>query len=154
NSNKPFFFNEKSNTIFIQEFVRVYRKEEVRIAAELYDLYQSLGLFDPTHTIGMPYHSEWMPTDKKFKVVEVRMFAASKGNRYHVIRAIPPGEWNAYTEPSNFTDISKVGFSTTLGPASFYESMLNRLDVEAVKKLPKKRGRPALVFYISHCIHS
>ncbi|KAF8150352.1 hypothetical protein K438DRAFT_2085333, partial [Mycena galopus ATCC 62051] len=60
NSNNPCLFNDMSNTIFLQEFVRVYRKAEVRIEAKLYDLYQSLGLFDATHTIGIhPFLWSW-----------------------------------------------------------------------------------------------
>ncbi|KAF8170058.1 hypothetical protein K438DRAFT_1532437, partial [Mycena galopus ATCC 62051] len=143
-----FLFNDMSNTIFLQEFVRVYRKAEVRIEAKLYDLYQSLGLFDATHTIGTPYHGEWTPTDKKYKVIKVQMFESSNGKCYRVIRAMPPAEWNACTEPSDFTDITKAGFLTTLGPASFYESMLNKLDVDQLKKLPKKCGHPPLVTLI------
>ncbi|KAF7374250.1 hypothetical protein MSAN_00307900 [Mycena sanguinolenta] len=145
NSNNPFFFNDKSNRIFLQQYVRVYRKVEVRIEQELYNRYQSLGLFDPTHTIGMPYHSHWTPMNRKYKSVSVQMFRGSKSNRYHVIRAIPPAEWKAYTEPSEFSDITAAGFSTTLGPASFYESMLNKLDEKELEKTPKKRGRPAAV---------
>ncbi|KAJ6539815.1 hypothetical protein DFH09DRAFT_929930 [Mycena vulgaris] len=127
NSNNPFIFHEVSNTNFLRGFVRVYRKLEVQIEATLYDVYQSRGLFDPTHKIGMPYHGIWTPTTQKFKVVKVQLFEGSQNNRYHVIWATPPAIWNACTEATPFRDVTNAGFATTLGPASFFEPMQNKL---------------------------
>ncbi|KAK7030580.1 hypothetical protein R3P38DRAFT_2774900 [Favolaschia claudopus] len=45
--------NSFSNlTNFLRGYVQVYRKEEVRLPAALYDVYQSWDLLDPNHTIG------------------------------------------------------------------------------------------------------
>ena len=52
NSKNPLAFNSKSDQNFLRSYVRVYRRREVRVQADLYNLYQSLGLFDPDHTIG------------------------------------------------------------------------------------------------------
>ncbi|KAJ7270160.1 hypothetical protein B0H12DRAFT_1310880, partial [Mycena haematopus] len=143
NSKNPFIFNYVSDTNFLRHYVRVYRKLEVRMDAKLYDMYQSRGLFDPLHTIGTPYHGKWTPTNKKYKIVEVRMFEGSKSNRYHVIRATPPAIWNACTEPVPFKDVTNMGFTTTLGPASFYEPMQNKLDIRQMNAIRVgKRGQP------------
>ena len=52
NSINPFEFNYTSNTNFIARHVLVYRREEVRIPRDLFNKYQSLGLFDDNHIIG------------------------------------------------------------------------------------------------------
>ncbi|KAK7054100.1 hypothetical protein R3P38DRAFT_2854659 [Favolaschia claudopus] len=143
NSNNPFVFHEVSNQNFLKSYVQVYRRTKVCIPAALYDRYQSRGLFDPTHVIGTPYYGTWTPTSNQFKRVEVRLFEHPQNNRYHVIRAIPPPSWNAKTDPSPFKDVSNAGFATTLGPASFYESMQNKLDIKQVQATCAGRpGRP------------
>ncbi|KAK7015047.1 hypothetical protein R3P38DRAFT_2999205 [Favolaschia claudopus] len=136
NSNNPFVFHEVSNQNFLKSYVQVYRRTKVCIPAALYDRYQSRGLFDPTHVIGTPYYGTWTPTSNQFKRVE--------NNRYHVIRAIPPPSWNAKTDVfSIFLYVSNAGFATTLGPASFYESMQNKLDIKQVQATCAGRaGRP------------
>ncbi|KAJ7140358.1 hypothetical protein C8R46DRAFT_847296, partial [Mycena filopes] len=135
NSNNPFLFNEVSNTHFIQGYVLVYRTLEVRMPVELYNRYQRRGLFDPDHTIGDPYHGTFTPAVGQWKVVQVRMFEAAQTSRFHVILARPPPSWNATTEETPFKDISTAGFTTTLGPASFFEPMRNKPDVEELLSL-------------------
>ncbi|KAK6981428.1 hypothetical protein R3P38DRAFT_3293768 [Favolaschia claudopus] len=130
-----------------ESYVQVYRKEEVRVPAALYDLYQSRGLLDPNHTIGTPYHGQWVPTDKKYKLLPVRFFEGGANNRYHVILAMPPSTWKVtYTTPCTFKDVTQAGYATTLGPASFREPMRNKLDPEAIANLCSgKGGRPKKV---------
>ncbi|KAK6971440.1 hypothetical protein R3P38DRAFT_3142740 [Favolaschia claudopus] len=143
----PFSFNLTSDTNFLRGYVQVYRKEEVRVPAALYDLYQSRGLLDPNHTIGTPYHGQWVPTDKKYKLLPVRFFEGGANNRYHVILAMPPSTWKVtYTTPCTFKDVTQAGYATTLGPASFREPMRNKLDPEAIANLCSgKGGRPKKV---------
>ncbi|KAK7050766.1 hypothetical protein R3P38DRAFT_2687100 [Favolaschia claudopus] len=147
NTGNPFSFNLTSDTNFLRGFVQVYRKEEVRVPATLYDLYQSRGLLDAQHIIGAPYTKEWAPTDKQFKLLPVRFFEGGSNKRYHVIRAKPPPTWRvAYTTPYTFNDVTRAGFATTLGPASFREPMRNKLDPDAILALRKgKVGRPKKV---------
>ncbi|KAJ7176819.1 hypothetical protein C8R46DRAFT_44716 [Mycena filopes] len=152
NSDNPFIFNEVSNTHFLQGYVLVYRTLEVRMEVDLYNRYQRRGLFDPEHTIGEPYHGAFTPATGEWKVVKVRMFEATQNSRYHVILARPPHAWNAITEATPFKDVSTAGFSTTLGPASFFEPMQNKPDINELRALvhpgqPRKqrtgkRGRP------------
>ncbi|KAK6975071.1 hypothetical protein R3P38DRAFT_565437 [Favolaschia claudopus] len=116
NTGNPFSFNLTSDTNFLRGFVQVYRKEEARVPAELYDLYQSRGLLDPNHTIGTPYSGQWVPTDKQFKLLPVRLYNGNGGSnkRYHVILAKPPPTWKVtYTTPCAFKDVSRAGYSTT-----------------------------------------
>ncbi|KAK6972295.1 hypothetical protein R3P38DRAFT_3483213 [Favolaschia claudopus] len=139
NTGNPFSFNLTSDTNFLRGYVQVYRKEEVRAPAALYDLYQSRGLLDPNHTIGTPYTDPWVATDKRYKLLPVRYFEGGANHRYHVIVAKPPPTW----KPSTFKDVTKAGYATTLGPASFREPMRNKLDPEAIANLCSgKGGRP------------
>ncbi|KAK6981518.1 hypothetical protein R3P38DRAFT_3113515 [Favolaschia claudopus] len=139
NSLNPFYFNDYSDNNFIRGFVKVYRKIEVRVPAALYHLYQSEGLFDSDHTIGLPYLAPCEPTTRMFKVVPVRFFEDSANNRYHIIKAMPArlmGE-------CSHRDVSNAGFQSTLGPASFVEPLRNKLDPDEVARLRVgKRGRP------------
>ncbi|KAK7001753.1 hypothetical protein R3P38DRAFT_3044301 [Favolaschia claudopus] len=147
NTRNPFSFNLTSDTNFLRGYVQVYRKEEARVPAALYDLYQSRGLLDPQHTMGTPYTRGWVPTDKQFKLLPVRFFEGGANKRYHVIRAKPPSTWPvAYITPYTFNDVTRAGFCTTLGPASFKEPMRNKLDTEAIAAMRKgKPGRPKKV---------
>jgi hypothetical protein len=52
NSNNPFAFNYSVDKKFIASYVDVFRREEVRVPIDLYNLYLSQGLLDPEHTIG------------------------------------------------------------------------------------------------------
>ncbi|KAK6968903.1 hypothetical protein R3P38DRAFT_3244480 [Favolaschia claudopus] len=115
NTSNPFSFNLTSDTNFLRGYVQVYRKEEVRVPAALYDLYQSRGLLDPNHTIGTPYTSPWVATDKQYKLLA----------------------------PYAFKDVTKAGYATTLGPASFREPMRNKLSPSCVAE--KEEGRKRYV---------
>ncbi|KAJ7884575.1 hypothetical protein B0H14DRAFT_2564289 [Mycena olivaceomarginata] len=104
-------------------------------------------------SVGTPYHGEWTMYTGKWKDVLVRMFKGAQSNMYYVIRATPPADWNTSTK-----DVTDAGFATTLGPASFFEPMQNKLDLNqlhsmvhagqprkvlsAVQERTKKRGRP------------
>ncbi|KAJ7030583.1 hypothetical protein C8F04DRAFT_716732 [Mycena alexandri] len=102
---------------------------------KLYNRYLTRGLFDPDHIIGKLYHKPWMPAIGEWKVVKVQMFEVGQSSRYHCILAKPPSNWNAITEATPFKDVSTAGFSTTLGPASFYEPMQNKPDVTQLHSL-------------------
>ncbi|KAK6971563.1 hypothetical protein R3P38DRAFT_3496235 [Favolaschia claudopus] len=152
NSLNPFYFNDYSDNNFIRGFVKVYRKIEVRVPAALYHLYQSEGLFDSDHTIGLPYLAPCEPTTRMFKVVPVRFFEDSANNRYHIIKAMPPDSWeSAHTVESPFEDVSNAGFQSTLGPASFGEPLRNTTGPgrscssagrKARSPAPKRTGKP------------
>ncbi|KAJ7867235.1 hypothetical protein B0H14DRAFT_3441927 [Mycena olivaceomarginata] len=138
NSTNPFVFHDVSDHNFMQGYVLTYRRCQVRMAAKVYNSYGSKGLFDPNHIIGTPYHGEWT------------MYTGAQSNMYYVIHATPPADWNASTkEVFDFRDVTDAGFSTTLGPASFFEPMQNKLDpnqlhsmvLSAVQERTKKRGR-------------
>ncbi|KAJ7017004.1 hypothetical protein C8F04DRAFT_1096190 [Mycena alexandri] len=144
NSDNPFFFNDVSNETFLRGYVQVYRTQEVRMDVELYNRYLSRGLFDPDHTIGEPYLKPWTPATGEWKLVKVQMFDAGGNSRYHCILAKPPASWNSITEATPFKDVSTAGFSTTLGPASFYEPMQNKLDVTQLLSLIRS-GQPRKV---------
>lgn len=53
NSDNPFAFNVTSNKNYLSSYIHVFRKERVRVPADLYNLYQSQGLLDASHTIGV-----------------------------------------------------------------------------------------------------
>ncbi|KAJ7019014.1 hypothetical protein C8F04DRAFT_1198146 [Mycena alexandri] len=76
-----------------------------------------------------------MPAIREWKVVKVQMFEVGQSSRYHCILAKPPSNWNTITEATPFKDVSTAGFSTTLGPASFYEPMQNKPDVTQLRSL-------------------
>ncbi|KAJ6522825.1 hypothetical protein DFH09DRAFT_1096993 [Mycena vulgaris] len=135
NSHNPFMFREVSHRNFMASYVLVYRWLEVWMPARLYDLYQFRGLFGPTHTVGTPYHGAWTPCTRQWKEVKVCMFKGSKNNWYHVIHAAPPANWNVQTEEIEFKDVTNAGFATTLGPASFFEPMQNKLDIKQINLL-------------------
>ncbi|KAK7064869.1 hypothetical protein R3P38DRAFT_2491209 [Favolaschia claudopus] len=56
NTKNPFSFNSLADNNFCATYVRVYRKNKVRVSADLYNLYQSHGLLDPSHVVG-EWHS-------------------------------------------------------------------------------------------------
>ncbi|KAJ7135077.1 hypothetical protein C8R46DRAFT_1201589 [Mycena filopes] len=87
------------------------------------------------YRIGDPYHGTFTPAIGQWKVVPVRMFEAAETSRFHVILARPPPSWNATTEETPFKNISTAGFTTTFGPASFFEPMQNKPDVEELLSL-------------------
>ncbi|KAK6966724.1 hypothetical protein R3P38DRAFT_3091566 [Favolaschia claudopus] len=119
-----------------ESYVQVYRKEEVRVPAALYDLYQSRGLLDPNHTIGTPYHGQWVPTDKKYKLLPVRFFEGGANTGIMLSWPCPRqrGRLTSF-QPCTFKDVTQAGYATTLGPASFREPMRNKLDPEAIANL-------------------
>ncbi|KAJ7848329.1 hypothetical protein B0H13DRAFT_1470951, partial [Mycena leptocephala] len=146
NSTNPFTFHDVSDRNFMQSYVLVYRRCQVQMAAKDYNNYRPKGLFGPQPHhwylspvvesdtvillifIGTPYHSEWTMYTGKWKDVPVRMFKDAHSNMYYVIRATPPADWNASAEVFDFKDVTNAGFATTLGPASFFEPMQNKLD--------------------------
>jgi hypothetical protein len=52
NSNHPFAFNEKSNRIYMQHHILVFRHTQAFVPRELYISYCRQGLLDDDHTIG------------------------------------------------------------------------------------------------------
>ncbi|KAJ7233378.1 hypothetical protein C8J57DRAFT_1250030 [Mycena rebaudengoi] len=149
----PFTFNTTSSRNFIAGYVQVYHKREVSDPADLYDLYQSCGLFNEDHIIGKlsfpfsqhtisfiywnrkPYNKPWQKTTEKFKKVSVCCFKGDDTNRYHIILATPPPQWEVHEEDNNFTNVSNTGFLSTLGPASFREPIQNKIDAKMAKSL-------------------
>ncbi|KAJ7247455.1 hypothetical protein C8J57DRAFT_962824, partial [Mycena rebaudengoi] len=135
NSTNPFVFHDVSDINFMQSYVLMYRRCQVRMAAKDYNNYGSKGLFDPNHIIGTPYHGEWTMYTGKWKDVPVCMFKGTQSNMYYVICATPPADWNTSTEVFDFKDVTNAGFATTVGPASFFEPMQNKLDLNQLHSM-------------------
>ncbi|KLO19785.1 hypothetical protein SCHPADRAFT_864352 [Schizopora paradoxa] len=55
NSSNPLAYNKCSATVFIQSFVKVYRKQPAYIPFDHWWSMHSRGFFDRNHTIGSPY---------------------------------------------------------------------------------------------------
>ncbi|KAJ7923688.1 hypothetical protein B0H13DRAFT_1864674 [Mycena leptocephala] len=120
NLSNTFIFHDVSDRNFMQSYVLMYRRCQVRMAAKDYNNYRSKGLLDPNHIIGTPYHGEWTMYTGKWKDVPAHMLKGAQNNMYYVIRATPPADWNAPTEEVfDFKDVTNAGFAITLGPASF-----------------------------------
>ncbi|KAJ7662790.1 hypothetical protein DFH06DRAFT_1042758 [Mycena polygramma] len=141
NSSNPLAFNSKSDQNFLRGYVRTYRRKEVRVHADLYNLYASLGYLDPTHAIGTPYTRQHEPIAQKFKELKVRKYLNGQVNRYHIIAAAVPAHWVRHPEDSSFGDVTNAGYLTTLGCASFREPMHNKIDLNKAKALVRP-GRP------------
>ncbi|KAJ6467419.1 hypothetical protein C8R45DRAFT_1171855 [Mycena sanguinolenta] len=125
NLNNPFALYQMSDTNFMQGYVLVYRRKEPYLRG----------------AAGTLYNGPWAPMDKVFKWVSVQMYEQGKAKWYHVILALLSDNWNVSTQPVPFTDVTVAGFSSTLGPASFHESLQNKMDVDELKALQGKRGR-------------
>jgi hypothetical protein len=52
NSDNPFTFNERSNRIYMQQHILVFRRTRAFVPRKLYISYCRKGLIDPDHTIG------------------------------------------------------------------------------------------------------
>ncbi|KAK7014497.1 hypothetical protein R3P38DRAFT_3322091 [Favolaschia claudopus] len=76
-----------------------------------------------------PYNKAFVPLKNQWKEMPVRFFVVSNTNRYHIIKARVPAGWPDCPE------------DTTLGPASFREQVINKLDLEQAKGLVRG-GRP------------
>ncbi|KAJ7653068.1 hypothetical protein DFH06DRAFT_525272 [Mycena polygramma] len=141
NSSNPLAFNSKSDRNFLGGFVRTYRRKEVRVYTDLYNLYSSLGHLDPTHVIGSPYTKKHEPIEQKFKEVKVHKYLNGQVNRYHIIAAAVPAHWVQNPEDPTFIDASNAGYQITVGRASFREPMHNKIDADKAKALLHP-GRP------------
>jgi len=52
NSQSPFAFNDKSNQVYMESYIDVFRRMNVRVTKELYTQYCLAGMLDHDHTIG------------------------------------------------------------------------------------------------------
>jgi hypothetical protein len=128
NSRNPFAFNTTSNDNFLASYVKVYRRDRVRVPAELYNTYLEAGAFDAEHILGMlcsdndiwltdvigtPYLKHATPTMKAWKEVEVQCFEAPGTNRYHIFLAQVPSGWPVRKEVS-YTPLHYEGSAHSL----------------------------------------
>ncbi|KAG6836526.1 hypothetical protein H0H93_007135 [Arthromyces matolae] len=158
NTNNPFSFNAESNKNYISCYIAVFRRTRVKMPKELYDRYQSLGLLDPSHTIGDEYPTEkCKPCSGETKWVPVS-FCGAPLKAYTVIVAKPPTPDYIAADLSQVPkDIAEFSYSTTIGCAQFHEHVMNQPDLLKIQSLipPKggslkkektgKRGRPQKV---------
>ncbi|KAI0336892.1 hypothetical protein BDW22DRAFT_1488608 [Trametopsis cervina] len=148
NAANPFAFHQKADDHYISSYVRVYRRQSVRMPKALYDFYASNGLFDPEHTIGLAYHGDVVLADRTFKYVPVwAYYYNGEGNSsrvaYTVIQAQPPKEWGLerWVKTQVKEDVRAAGRQTTLGPAQFQQFNANMTDD---KQKNKSGRRPTL----------
>ncbi|KAH9853346.1 hypothetical protein C2E23DRAFT_728878 [Lenzites betulinus] len=71
NRSTPLAFNYKSDTNYLNQYLKVYRKCEVQLSAETYNRYASLGMFNTAHTIGalFIYSSSVPATSPHFNIL-------------------------------------------------------------------------------------
>lgn len=55
NTNNPFAFNENSNRLYMERYIKVFQRTTAFVPNALYNQYQTQGLLDPDHIIGMWY---------------------------------------------------------------------------------------------------
>jgi len=53
NTDNPFAFNENSNRLYMERYIKVFRRTTTFVPNALYHQYQIQGLLDPNHIIGM-----------------------------------------------------------------------------------------------------
>ncbi|KAG2016531.1 hypothetical protein CC2G_009690 [Coprinopsis cinerea AmutBmut pab1-1] len=146
NSDNPFAFNYNSNTNYLKTWTKVMNKKWVNVPLHLYNLYVSQGYLDPNHVIGTPYlstqPSQLQANPRGFKVVPVRQYRNGSTEFWTIITARPPdGEyWSLST--NYIKDYQTKGKQTTLGPASFRETISNVVVPEVKRLMGAKKGRP------------
>ncbi|KDR81019.1 hypothetical protein GALMADRAFT_91738 [Galerina marginata CBS 339.88] len=139
NSINPFAFNTSSDRNYTTGFIWVFRKSIVEMPQDLYNLYLQEGLFDPLHTIGQPYQYSGPICKQQFKRIDVNYH--SHLDAFTVITAKVPEGWkDGPIQP--FTDLREAGYSTTIGPAQFYEAKQNMIDPDHAMKVCIRPGRP------------
>ncbi|KAJ7233257.1 hypothetical protein C8J57DRAFT_1532615 [Mycena rebaudengoi] len=80
NSTNPFAFNDTSDSNFRAHQVHVYRKENARLEAELFALYQSQGFLDPDHTIAqLPSHWRQNNGDEDIADIAAAQYSTTVG---------------------------------------------------------------------------
>ncbi|EDQ99418.1 uncharacterized protein LACBIDRAFT_316600 [Laccaria bicolor S238N-H82] len=141
NSPNPFAFNTTSDRNYTNGYIWVFRKAAVDIPCDLYNFYLQEGLFDKSHTIGEPYHFQGKLCDKKFKS-QVPVYYHSHLDAFTVITAKVPDDWKD-GPVEHFIDLRDAGYTTTVGPAQFFESKQNKIDPAHALKVCIRRGRPA-----------
>ncbi|KAG6836640.1 hypothetical protein H0H93_005577 [Arthromyces matolae] len=133
-------------------------RDKVKMPKELYDRYQSLGLLDPSHTIGDEYPTEkCKPCSGETKWVPVS-FCGAPLKAYTVIVAKPSTPDYIAADLSEVPkDIGEFSYSTTIGCAQFHEHVMNQPDLLKIgstipskggslkKEKTGKRGRPQKV---------
>ncbi|KAF6750830.1 hypothetical protein DFP72DRAFT_1071979 [Ephemerocybe angulata] len=143
NSENPFAFNESLEQNYHSGYVTVHQKKSVRMPLELYNSYVSLDLFDPKHVIGAPYKADPASLvycsahiQQGYKFVTVHQFEdmsrSTQAFSVIVAQALPGNGWTVSFV--DWTDIRTRGNSTTLGPASFQESMQNKPSASASQR--------------------
>ncbi|EDR13470.1 uncharacterized protein LACBIDRAFT_308427 [Laccaria bicolor S238N-H82] len=143
NSPNPFAFNTTSDRNYTNGYIWVFRKAAVDIPCDLYNFYLQEGLFDKSHTIGEPYHFQGKLCDKKFKS-QVPVYYHSHLDAFTVITAKVPDDWKD-GPVEHFIDLRDAGYTTTVGPAQFFESKQNKIDPAHALKVCIRRGRPAKI---------
>ncbi|KAJ7235950.1 hypothetical protein C8J57DRAFT_1248054 [Mycena rebaudengoi] len=143
NSTNPFAFNDTSDSNFRAHQVHVYRKENARLEAELFALYQSQGFLDPDHTIGLPYKKP-SPPPQGSSFLPVRLHRNGT-NRYHVFQAQLPSHWRQNNGDEDIADIAAAQYSTTVGVARFREVLNNKVDPEYALQTCLRPGRPTII---------
>ncbi|CDO75084.1 hypothetical protein BN946_scf185010.g9 [Trametes cinnabarina] len=145
NQNSPLVYNYKSDDNYLRQYLKVYRKSTVRMTAEEYNLFARSGLFNGSHIIGTPYqYSEQELIKVAYTDVPVMKYIPiGKKKRdpvYSVITAKRPSHWaySSNVSVAQATDARLAGFSTTIGPASFYMFKQNQFGW-------KEKGKPGRI---------
>ncbi|KAF7969578.1 hypothetical protein HWV62_26883 [Athelia sp. TMB] len=145
NSTNYLDFNTTSNRYYLGSFLKVYRREMVRVPAKLYNKLKSNGLLDENHTISHPYtlkdKSELCPSGT-YKILPVYQYLKPL-EAYSVITAKCPDDKHWITGPRGLaTDVRHEGYKTCIGLADFREYKWNQLDpARALNEITFKRGR-------------
>ncbi|KAJ3526413.1 hypothetical protein NMY22_g10175 [Coprinellus aureogranulatus] len=145
NSLNPFTFNESQEYNYHTQYVKVHTKKSIRMYEAQYNQFVSLGLLDPSHTIGQPYQADPSAfihkreyTKTTYRDVPVVMWEKTslKLQAFSVIVAQPPElEWVESSDA--WKDLRTKGNTTTIGTASFKEMVQNKPVPVA-----RSRGRP------------
>ncbi|EMD39381.1 hypothetical protein CERSUDRAFT_47298, partial [Gelatoporia subvermispora B] len=138
NTSNPLVDHNHSYLNFVNQYVHVYRRQEVRVPTELYNCMVLSGLLDEAYTISFDLKYELPSTDKlttrSFKKLPVFKYrAGSFGMFYSVIRAQRPDDWSWAFNGILAKELKHAGYQTTLGPAEFRNNKENKLD-------PKRHG--------------
>ncbi|KAK7696051.1 hypothetical protein QCA50_000692 [Cerrena zonata] len=150
NSLNPFTFHTNSNDAYLETYLWVYRKAQVYVNSDLYNLYLKQGFLDPSHIIGQTYTkdiNDMLVHDDRRKVCDILQLSKesskTKKSWYTIIQAKIPDDW----QPPKLTvsipkDVRQEGRKTTIGCASFSPFMANKEDYINFRGKP---GRPAKI---------
>ncbi|RDX40700.1 hypothetical protein OH76DRAFT_1412800 [Lentinus brumalis] len=162
NLQSPFAFNHWADLRYTRRYLWVYRKAEVKMPVEQYNMYARLGLLDKEHIIGgayVPNYGQLAHGTLCKRGVPVHVYIDPHGTAkkpykvYTIVLAKRPDDWGfAWNEsrPVPADDVRLAGMATTIGPASFHMFKQNQHDRRLPGlpgKIPKEKragpGRPA-----------